>query len=49
MGTSLVGSIDGRREDLPELRRSDIRRAAAVADVLRLWMACSEGLKMKEE
>jgi len=29
--------MDGRREDLPEPRRSDMRRAA-VADCLRLFM-----------
>lgn len=36
MGTRRVGSIDALREDLPELRRSDMRRTAAVAEVLRL-------------
>lgn len=34
--------MDGLREDIPELRRSDNRRTAAVADVLRLCMGRNE-------
>lgn len=36
MGTSRVGSIEERRDEIPEPRRPDMRRTAAVAEVLRL-------------
>ena len=46
IGTSLDGSMDGRREDIPDPRRSEARRSES--DIM-LWRWFEDGSERKEK